>query len=249
MSVSAVVLTKNEEKNIEACLASLQWCYEIIVIDDNSVDNTMAIANKLGAKVFNHSLDYNFAKQRNFGLEKAKGEWVLFVDADERVPTSLCDEIIQYANNPINKCNGYYIKRVDTMWKKVLKHGETGNIRLLRLAKKEAGKWHGNVHEVWEVKGETTVLQNPILHYPHQTLTEFLQEINFYTTLRAEDLFKRKVKVAWWHIIAYPKAKFVQNYIFRLGILDGNAGIVFALCMCFHSFLVRGKLWQLWQKK
>lgn len=249
MNISAIILTKDEEKNIEECLKHLKWCGEIILVDDNSTDKTITIAEKLGVKVYKHSLDNNFAEQRNFGLAKANNEWVLFVDADEIISDVLASEIGEGIKGKVGSINGYCIKRVDSMWGKVLKHGETGNIKLLRLAKRNAGKWTGSVHEVWNVKGEIGILKNPIMHYPHQMLTEFLHELNFYTTLRAEELFKSKVKVRWWHIIVYPKAKFAQNYFFKLGFLDGTAGIVIALCMSFHSFLVRGKLWQLWQKK
>jgi glycosyltransferase involved in cell wall biosynthesis len=249
MKISTIVLTKNEEKNIEKCLKALQWCDEIIVVDDGSVDKTVILAKKLGAKVYEHNLSNNFSQQRNFGLEKAQNEWVLFVDADERVSPALAAEIQLRITNYELGHSGFYIQRLDSIWGKVLKHGETGNIKLLRLAKKDRGKWKGSVHETWDVKGEIGVLKNTLMHYPHQTLTEFLKEINFYTTLRAEELYKQKIPVSFLDIIIYPKAKFIQNYFFKLGFLDGNAGIVFALCMSFHSFLVRGKLWQLWQKK
>jgi glycosyltransferase involved in cell wall biosynthesis len=247
--VSAVVLTKNEEKNIKDCLDSISWCDETIVLDDNSTDKTAEIAKKMGAKVFTRALEDDFATQRNYGLEKAKGEWVLFVDADERVNSALWYEIMAITNDPRNEFSGLYIKRQDTMWGKKLEYGETGNIKLLRLAKKDAGKWIGKVHETWRVKGKTFTLKNSLTHYPHQTIKEFLQEINYYTSLRAEELFKKKTKVYWWSIVLYPKAKFVLNYFIKRGILDGLAGLVVALLMSFHSFLVRGKLWLLWQKK
>jgi hypothetical protein len=98
------------------------------------------------------------------------------------------------------------------------------------------------------VKGKTLVLQKPLLHYPHPTIAEFLKEINYYTDIRAKELYRRKVFVRWWDILLYPKAKFILNYFLRRGLLDGSAGFVFAVMMSFHSFLVRGKLWLLWQK-
>lgn len=246
--ISAVILTKNEEENIERSLQSLSWCDELLVIDDNSEDKTVEIAKKRGAKVYTRSLKGDFAAQRNYGLEKAKGDWVLFVDADEKVTSTLWYEIMQYTNNPINEYAGFYIKRIDNIWKKELKHGEIGNIKLLRLAKKDAGRWEGKVHEVWKIKGKTLTLNNSLLHFPHASVAKFLKEINVYTDLRAEELFKKKRKVYWWSIILYPKAKFIVNYMFRGGFLDGMPGLVFALMMSFHSFLVRAKLWTLWHK-
>lgn len=247
IAISAVILTKNEEKNIEACLKTLQWCDEVIIIDDASTDKTISIAKKLGAIVFMHRLQADFSQQRNFGLEKAKHDWVLFIDADERVSSVLVNEIQAVIRE--DNFSGFYIKRLDTMWGKSLWYGEVGNMQLLRLGKKNNGKWHGKVHEIWHISGNVSKLTNPLMHYPHPNLTKFLQEINFYTTLRAEELYKQKVTVPFWHIVAYPKMKFLQNYVFKQGFRDGMPGLVFALCMSLHSFLVRGKLWQLWQKK
>jgi glycosyltransferase involved in cell wall biosynthesis len=246
--ISVVVLTKDEEDTIVTCLQGLAWCEEIIVVDDNSSDKTVALAKKHGAKVITRSLHNDFSAQRNYALARAKNDWVLFIDADERVTSALWYEIMSHTNNPTNEYNGFYIKRIDSIWGKELKHGETGDIRLLRLAKKNAGKWHGQVHEVWKVSGKTTTLNNALLHYPHSTVKIFLKEINLYTDLRAEELYTKKVKSYWWTIMLYPGSKFVLNYLFRRGFQDGLPGLVFALMMSFHSFLVRAKLWILSQK-
>lgn len=248
--ISAIVLTRNEEKNLKNCLENLKWCGEVIVIDDNSIDETEKIAEKMGAKVYLRSLD-NFSNQRNFGLEKASGEWVLFVDADEKVSEALAFEIsnviFNWTNGIENQYKGFRIPRIDVIWGKELKYGESG-IKLLRLAKKNVGRWVGMVHEEWKINGKVGVLKNPIIHCPHQTIAEFLKEINFYTTLRAEELYARKVKVNILSIILYPSGKFVSNYFLKKGFLDGISGLVHALLMSFHSFLVRGKLWCLYQK-
>jgi glycosyltransferase involved in cell wall biosynthesis len=246
--ISAVILTKNEEKNIEECLRGLSWCDEKIVIDDNSTDKTVEIAKKMGAKVYTHAVKNDFSQQRNFGLEKAKEDWVLFVDADERVSSALWYEIVARINEPIENFAGFFLKRKDSIWGKELEHGEVGNIQLLRLARREAGKWEGRIHETWKVKGKTDTLKNPLFHYPHQTIAEFLQEINQYTDVRAYELYENKVTVNWFYILLYPKAKFIVNYFFKAGFLDGIPGLVLALMMSFHSFLVRGKLWILWQR-
>lgn len=242
MKVSAVVLTKNAQRDIVPCLQSLSWCDEILVIDDNSIDDTATIVVKHGARVLSHPLENDFARQRNFALQKAKNEWVLFVDSDERVTPELRESITKDLVHPTE--DGYYIKRRDFLWGKPLLHGEAGKNTLLRLGKKKAGKWVGNVHEVWDIK-KTKELQGFFFHYPHPILIEFLSEINFYTTIRAQELFEKGVRVHWWDMLIYPKAKFLQNYIFRLGFLDGIRGLVVAILMSFHSFLVRGKIWQL----
>lgn len=244
--ITAIVLTKNEEKNIVDCLERLLFCDEVLVVDDNSDDRTVEIAKKMKAKVIKHSLDNNFSKQRNYALEVAKNDWILFIDADERVSSALAGEIIQVTAE--NKYDGFFIKRVDTIWGKRLRYGEAGSAWRLRLAKKTAGKWAGVVHEGWFIYGRVGELSNELDHFPHQRVEEFVKEINYYTTLRALELHKNGTIVHWYDIILYPKLKFLRNFFLRLGFLDGLPGFIFALIMSFHSFLVRGKLWKLNQK-
>lgn len=253
--ISAVVLTKNEETNLEACLKTLSWSDEIVVIDDYSDDKTVEIAEKAKAKVYIRHLEEDFAAQRNFGLEKAKGEWVLFVDADERLSEALIDEIMEVTTLTSQPVNGFKIPRKDFMWDKEIRFGDqpkgstkSGLIELVRLGKKGAGEWKGRVHEVWEIQ-DAMSLKNPLLHYPHPTASEFLTEINTYSTIRAKELFAQGKKSSLLDIIFYPKGKFIQNYILRQGFRDGMQGFIIALFMSFHSFLVRSKLWLLYHNK
>ena len=135
-TVSAVVLTRNEEQNVRACIESLAFCDEMLVVDDSSVDQTIKIAQNLGAKVYKRDLNGDFASQRNFGMKKAKSEWVLFIDADERVSEDLKEEIIESINEKNCKRVGFFIKRRDYIWGKFLKYGETGGAKFLRLIRR-----------------------------------------------------------------------------------------------------------------
>lgn len=245
--LSVVIITKNEENNIVDCIQSVTFASEIIVVDDNSDDATVDLARKHGAQVVSYIGDDDFSKKRNVGLQKTKGKWVLFIDADERVSSALKEEIQRVITQ--DRYDGFFLRRQDHLWGKALHYGETAQVLLLRLAKKTAGEWHGTVHETWKVTGKTSILTRTLDHYPHQTLTEFLREINHYTDLRAEELFSQKVPVYWWDMLVYPNAKFILNYGIRLGFLDGVPGLILAILMSFHSFLVRSKLWWLWQKK
>jgi len=248
--LSVVILTKNEENNIIDCLESLLFADEIIIIDDCSKDRTIDIVRDLNSKnirFYKRKLD-NFASQRNFGLSKAKGDWVLFVDADEIVSKDLKNEVLTVIVEDTDK-DGYYIRRRDFIWGRELKHGEISGIKLLRLAKKRGGKWVGKVHERWNIKGYLGNIKTPLIHRPHSNLKEFIAEINFYTSLRAEELKEAGVKVSIVSIIIFPIGKFLFNYILRLGFLDGVEGFIFAIMMSFHSFLVRGKLWMLEKKQ
>ena len=134
------------------------------------------------------------------------------------------------------------------MWGRELKHGETANVKLLRLAKKDAGSWTRPVHEVWMVEGEIGQLTSPLLHYPHPNVAQFLEEINTYSSLNAQYLYSQKVRANWLDILAYPAAKFFRNYFYHMGFLDGTAGVIAAIMMSFHSFLTRAKLYQAWNR-
>jgi len=245
--ISAVVLTRNEEKNIAKCLQSLSWCNEIILIDDNSNDNTDKIARSFKAKVYQRKLNNNYSQQRNFGLKKAQYDWVFFIDADERVTVKLQDEIIKNCNQSKDYV-GFLIRRKDFFLGQWLNFGETASVKLLRLAKKDKGRWQGKVHEVWTIKGKTKMLKNKIYHFKNINITEFIKKIDCYSSIRARYLYQSRVKTNLFFIIIYPLAKFFLNYVFRLGFLDGIPGLIMALMMSFHSFLVRAKLYLLWQK-
>lgn len=243
--LTGIVLTHNEEKNITRCLESLKFCDQILVVDDNSTDKTVQLAKKLGATVVSHPLDDNFAAQRNWAISQANTPWVLFVDADEVVSVKLAEEITSALKKIEYK--GFLIPRTDYMWGKKLSHGDVGGVRLLRLARRGAGEWHGAVHEQWQIEGKVGVLRHALTHYPHPTMVEFLQEINRYSSIRAQELHDSGQRANLFQIIIYPIIKFKYLYFLKLGLLDGTAGFVHAMTMAFYSFLVRGKLWLLWR--
>jgi glycosyltransferase involved in cell wall biosynthesis len=247
MGISAIVLTHNAAQTLEKTLASVRFCDEVIVIDDNSTDETVAIAKAKKATVYVRAVDGDFAAQRNFGLSKARGDWILFVDSDEVVSPILAKEI-KSATVQVD-VNGFYLKRQDILWGKPLRFGETAHVRLLRLARSAKGKWHRPIHEVWKVSGVVATLTTPLSHMPHQTVTEFLRDINSYSTINAEYLYNAGTRVSLWHIIAYPVAKFLINYVGKQGFRDGVPGSIIALMMSFHSFLTRAKLWQLQKQR
>jgi len=238
--ISAVVLTKNNQEVINKCLSSLDWVDEIIVIDDFSTDKTVKICPKK-AIVFQKKLGQDFSASRNYGLSKAKGDWILFVDSDELISKDLQKEI--QSNIKSNRYNGFYLTRSDKFLGKILKHGETHSVRLLRLAQKGSGQWLGKVHEVWKVTGKVGALKNPLIHDRSLNLGQMLERINKYSSLRATELYKAEVKTNLILIICYPTIKFIQNYFFRLGFLDGIQGLIMAFMMSLHSFMVRSKLW------
>jgi glycosyltransferase involved in cell wall biosynthesis len=241
--LTGVVIARNEEKNLPLCLPLLKFCSQVLVVDNNSTDNTVTTAQKLKVKVIRCHITGDYAAVRNFALDKVTTKWVLFVDADELVTPQLSAEITEVIKSP--EYVGYFIPRKDFMWGSQLHHGDTGKIRLLRLARRDAGKWQGKVHETWQVEHSTGSLKNPLLHYPHPTLKEFLTSINHYSSLRAREIYNAGDSINPAGIFLYPAGKFLYLWLVRLGFLDGTAGFVHAMLMSFYSFLVRGKVYLL----
>lgn len=248
MNLSAIVLTKNEKRNIVRCLKSLKFCDEIIIIDDESSDNTVKLTQKHGVRMYKRKLNSDFATQRNYGLSKARGKWALFVDADEVVSKKLQIEIINKINDPLIKYVGFYIKRVDYIFGEQVRYGDSKSAKLLRLAKVRAGKWKRKVHEYWDVDGKVSVLDCFLYHYPHWSMGEFVKSIEFYSSTHWKSNSKEGKKSSLVKVVAWPLGKFVNNYFFRLGFLDGVVGFVTAVMMSFHSFLSWSELW-IYQKK
>src|SRR3989344_125091 len=239
--ISAVTLTKNEEENIKDCLKSLEFCDERIVIDDNSTDDTVKLAIAEGAKVYQKALNSDFAAQRNFGLEKAISDWVLFIDADELISNNLSVEIMNKVKR--KDIDGCFFKRQDIFMGKELKHGEPGNIKLLRLAQKNKGKWKRKVHEYWQIKGNVSTFKSALIHNSHKDLSEFIGTINYYSEIHARENVKENKRSSLVKILFFPILHFCNNFILKRGFMDGSGGFVFAFLMSFHSYLSWSKQW------
>jgi len=252
--LSLLLLTKNESKNLEKNFDWLRNCKsirEIVVIDDNSNDNTVEICQKLASKnrivqVFSRELNNDFASQRNFGVSKANNNWILWLDADEKPSKKL----IHFLNHfDSYQYKNYSFKRQDIFLKHKLKHGETAYLNFTRLFNKKYGHFGGQVHENWETAKLIKNTKYLIFHHPHSTIKSFIQKINLYSDIRAKELFKQQESTSMFEIIFFPIGKFIQNYFLRLGFLDGTPGIIMALCMSFHVFLNKAKLWHLYKQQ
>ncbi len=246
MKLSAVILAKNEEKNITRCIKSIDFCDEIIVVDDYSTDKTKAIAESLGAVVFQRELKEDFSRQRNFGLQQANGDWIVYIDADEIVSGDLKKEIKSVLRED-NDLTSYRLRRRDYFWEHEMRFGETAEARnkgVIRLIKKGKNRWFGLVHEEYIADDRIGRLNSFVNHYPHPTIKAFIASVNFYSTLRAKELLKDGKTANVFQLILFPLGKFIFNYFFKCGWLDGSAGFVYSFMMSFHSFLVRAKMIQ-----
>lgn len=245
MKLSAIVITYNEEENIKECLQSLAFADEIIVIDSNSEDRTVEIAKEFTQNV--HIVEnIPYGLKRNMGIDKAKGEWIIWLDADERLTAELRDEITKTIINS-QALNAYYINRKSFFITKFIKHCGWYPDYTLRLFKRSAGiKFNDNlVHEKAVYNGQTAKLNNDILHYTDRTFEHYFKKLNNYTTLSAQELFNKGKKAGFSDIILRPHFTFLKMYILKLGILDGFMGLVLCILSSIHVMVKYLKLYRL----
>ncbi len=241
ISLSVIIITKNEEKNIEYCIQSIiPLAKEIIVVDNNSIDKTVQTAKKFTIKLFKGSFN-NFKEQREYGLKKATSEWILFLDADERVSQELVKEIIKtITNNPLD---GYYIPFRHFFLGKWLKYGGWYPSYLPRLAKREKASITNPIHELLCIKGSTGYLKNDIIHLGDTSLFKRVEKTNKYTTMQVEQRYKQKISilVSVLQICTLPLLRFIKMYIVKRGFLDGMHGLIRAQLYMYTWVLVYSK--------
>ena len=246
MNISAVILTKNEEKHILAAIESVRFCDEILVFDDHSTDKTIEIASRLGATVIPFPVSKDFSVARNTAMKQAKYQWVLFLDADEEITPELRVSI-ETEISKTTTTQAYSLRRQDWFWGSPVRHGEVGTAYadgIIRFVQKNSGEWQGKVHEVFVTQQKVERLDGFISHHSHQYIAEFLGHINQYSSYRAKELLSQGKHFSLFQLVWYPPLKFIYTYFFKLGFLDGPAGFVYSFLMAFHSFLVRAKLYQ-----
>ena len=250
MKLSAIVIARNEEARIVKCLSSLAWVDEIVVVDNGSIDNTREIAKQHGATVTPAGDVRDFAKLRNLGSEKAKSEWLLYVDADETVTEELRKEI-QELDSPPQAGNdrimdGYEIRRKNYY----LGHEWPGDEHILRLMRKDALiKWYGELHETARVKGEIGRLDNPILHDTHRTLEEMVRKTNQWSDTEAKLRFDaHHPPVFWWRLLRVMATGFWNSFIIQGGWKAGTVGWIESIYQAFSMFITYAKLWERQQR-
>lgn len=240
--LSALVLTKNEEENIEACLNSINWIEEIVVVDSLSEDNTKEICLDFENVIFYEREFDDFASQRNYGLEKISNPWVFVIDADERCTPELREEIEQELENP--KVEGFEIPRKNYFLGKWIKYCGWYPDYTLRLFK-NVYRYKGLVHEDPQVKGQINKLENDLIHYTYKDLKSYVDKMNQYTSLDAEKKYKIGKDRDIIYIIFRPFFEFVKKYFFQKGLLLGSQGLILSILSAYYQFLKNIKLWEL----
>jgi len=241
MKLSVIIITLNEESNIRDCLESVKFADEIIVVDAGSSDRTVEIARSYTDRIFTPGwLGYSAAKE--FALARARGEWILWIDADERVSEELKREILEAIDNP-GKIVAFAFPRKSFFLNRWIRHSGWYPDYVIRLFKAGYGRFSSSlVHEGVMVDGALGRLKNPILHYTYPTLEKYFQKFNNYTTLAAQDLRMRGEKFSYFKLFFHPCAKFFKMYIQKLGFLDGVEGFILAVFSAFYVFVKYAKL-------
>lgn len=244
--ISATLITLNEEDKIEKVLKNLEDLVdEVIVVDSGSSDSTVKLARKHKAKVFYRKFD-NFANQKNWAASKAKGKWILSVDADEEIPYQLKTEIRQSIKN--TQYHAFFIPRRNFILGGEIKYSRWSPDKHIWLWKKDFGKWIGEVHEEVVVEGHVGELKTAKIHNSHQTVSEFVNSNNFYSTLYAQKLFKKNIKFSLARMFWNAFFEFNIRFLYKFGFMDGWRGFVLAYLISIYQLMVWIKLWELEQK-
>ena len=251
--ISVVISAFNEENNIKDCLESVRHLAdEIIVIDNQSTDKTVAIAKQYTKKIFSRSNNPMLNINKNFGFTKANGDWILNLDADERVTPELRKEISSHLRGVHSATSeerlpvGYEIPRKNIIFNKWIQHGLWWPDYQLRLFQRGKGKFPCvHVHEKIKVQGKTAKLKHSLLHYNYQTVSQFIQKLDrIYTENEAENFLKSGKKIVWQDAIRMPVNDFLSVFLARKGYKDGLHGLVLALFQSFYALAVFAKVWE-----
>ncbi len=244
-TVSVVILTKNEEKDIRNCLESVKWADEIVVIDDCSSDATVEICRQYTDKIFQKKM-VNFSEQREFGLKHASCPWVFSLDADQTVPSGLRLEI-QAVLKQCAGFDGFRIYKTTSYLGKWIRHCGW-RAKVLILFRRDKVRYDGkSVHEDVIVQGKVGDLKNEVLHKNYETLSEHFKRMDLYTSYDAEDLWKKGVRLNYFNYPVYfiikPVYIFFRKYILYGGFLEGVRGFFISVVTAFVVFMNYAKLW------
>lgn len=243
--LSVIVIALNEERNLAECLEGVRWADEIILVDSGSKDATVKIAAQFEAKVFVQPWK-GFAEAKTFAVSKSRNNWILWLDADERVPRELATEIQRLLGGPALKA-AYSVARRAYFLGRWMRHSGWYPGRVARLFDKNFAQFSSAaVHEGLEVRGEVGELTNDLLHFTDPNLYHYVRKFNRYTSLAGEDSFKAGKRFRLLDVLLRPPWLFFKMYFLRLGFLDGIEGLILALLSSAYVFTKYAKLWEAW---
>lgn len=252
MNISGIIINKNGGKKLAECLESLKFCDEILLIDSGSTDSSLEIARKYHVKIISVE-SKGFSDSRNIGAREAGGEWLLYVDADERINLELSKQIAMLSASwriDRNDIGSYKIYRKNIILGKWLRHGGWWPDPVHRLIKKSALiKWKGELHESPVVEGVISLIQEPIIHLSKDSISDMVKNSKEFAPIEARLMLKANhPPVRIYHFLLAMGKEFWNRGVAKMGWLDGIVGIIEVFYQMFHQFLVYSLLWQM-QKK
>lgn len=244
--LSVVIIAKNEQDRIKTCLESVKWADEVLIIDNGSTDNTLKVVKNYTEKVFELKSD-DFSRIRNFGMERAKGDWVLYIDADERVLNSLRRELQEIAAN--TTFSAYAISRQNIIFGKKVNYGPYKHDWVIRLLRKDKFEtWVGKVHEYPKFDGKLGYTKNKLLHLTHRNVDQFILKSLEWSKIDAGLRWKAKhPKMSYWRFWRILLSEFYFQGIKRGGFFSGTVGIIDSILQVFSFYMTYVRLWQLQQ--
>lgn len=246
------VLTRNEEKNISACLETARWADEIVVLDCLSTDRTVAQARRYTPRVFERPFT-NFAEQRNAAMALVQSDWLFFLDADERITPSLAEEIrtVVNANGDQGEAvAGFWVPRENYIWGSLIRHGGWRPDYQLRLLRRGRAAYDPSreVHEVVRLEGTAAYLKNPLLHYNYDSLRQFTSKQRLYSGIQARSMWRNGVRPRPRNYVLQPLREFRRRYFELGGWGDGWRGLLLAALLGYYTLDTYLKLRRLWKE-
>ncbi|MCK4856449.1 MAG: glycosyltransferase family 2 protein [candidate division Zixibacteria bacterium] len=242
-TLSVIIITRNEEKNIARALESVKFADQIVICDSYSTDETVAIAERYDCKIIQQEF-IGFGPAKQATLEQATGDWVLSLDADEEIDATLQEQIQQAINS--NEYDAHRLNRISSFLGRWIKHSGWYPDYLLRLFRREKGSFTSDtVHESVVVNGRIGRLSGHIRHHTDPDITHYLAKLDRYTSLSAQALADRKKAFRCSSLLVKPPAIFIKMYFLRSGWRDGIEGLLLALFSSFHVLCKYARLWEL----
>ncbi len=248
-NISALIITLNEEIHMKELLDDLAFADEVIIVDSFSKDQTKTISESFpNVKFIEHKFE-NYTAQRNFAIEQAQNNWILFLDADERLTPELKSEILETINLE-QPDNAYLFYRKFMFQNQVLQFSGWQTDKIFRLFHKDFAKYTTDrlVHEKLDVKGNTGTLKNKLIHYSYSDYESYKAKMSSYGRFKAQEKFMKKMKPSVFHTLLHPTYNFLYNYIVRLGIFDGKKGILICYLNAYSIHVRYQELKKLWTK-
>lgn len=245
--LTVVISAFNEEKKIGECLASVkEWADEIVVVDNSSIDRTAVIAKKYTKKVYKQKNDPSkIDLQKNYGFSKAKGDWILSLDADERVSEALGFQIRSVIDADDKEFSGYWIPRKNVIFGKWIEHTGWYPDFQLRLFRRTKGSYVAeHVHEDLKLTGKTDKLTEPLLHENYETFSQFISKHMIYASNEADFLLQKGYMVNPLDILRMPAKEFMSRYFMREGYKDGLHGLILSVLMAFYHVMIYVNAWE-----